>query len=68
MNTKDFKILFNKSKITFIKSRISSFFIDWGLCFESKKIPKRDGDKVKNITYKKLCNIDIIDEYLKRCN
>ena len=69
MNTKDFKILFNKSKITFVKSRISSFFEDWGLCFKSDdKKNKREGDKIKKITYKKLCNIDIIDEYLKRCD
>jgi hypothetical protein len=66
MNTKDFKILFTHSKIKFVKSRISEFFDDWGLCFESKKVPKRDGDKVKKITYHKLSNINIIDDYLKR--
>jgi len=67
MNKKEFKILFNHNKITFIKSRISSFFKDWGLCFESNVKSKRDGDKIKKITYHKLCNIDIIDEYLLRC-
>jgi hypothetical protein len=67
MNTKDFKILFGKSKITFIKSRISQFFNDYGLCFESRKVNKRNGDKIMKITYHKLCNVDIIDNYLKRC-
>jgi hypothetical protein len=67
MNTKDFKILFGKSKITFIKSRISQFFNDYGLCFKSRKVNKRNGDKIMKITYHKLCNVDIIDNYLKRC-
>jgi hypothetical protein len=66
MNTKDFKILFNKSKITFIKSRISQFFTDWGLCFESKPIDKRIDGKFTRLTYRKLSNIDIIDEYIMR--
>lgn len=67
MNTKDFKILFGKGKGNFVKSRISQFFEDWGLCFNSDEKNKREGGKVKTITYKKLCNIDIIDEYLLRC-
>jgi hypothetical protein len=65
MNEKEFKQLFNHNKITFIKSRISQFFRKWGLCFNSDEKNKREGDKVKTITYHKLSNINEIDNYFK---
>jgi len=65
MNEKEFKQLFNHNKITFIKSRISQFFRKWGLCFNSNEKNKREGDKVKTITYHKLSNINEIDNYFK---
>lgn len=65
MNEKEFKNLFNHNKITFIKSRISQFFRKWGLCFNSVDKNKREGSKVKTITYHKLSNINEIENYFK---
>jgi len=66
MNEKGFKMLFNHSKQKiFVKSRISQFFREWGLCFDSIAKSKREGDKVLTITYHKLSNINEIENYFK---
>ena len=67
INSNSFKIIFDKSRKTFEKSRIGEIFRDYGLCFKSSIKERITIDKKqKDIYHHKLENIDIIKEYIDR--
>lgn len=67
INSNSFKIIFDKQRKTFDRTRISEIFRDYGLCFKSSlKERIYINNKQKDIYHYKLENIDIINDYIIR--
>ena len=68
MNTKDFKILFDKSNKDITQRHLSELLSSYGFKIKSdKKKEKKDGEWV-SISYKQLDEINLVNEYTKRRN
>ena len=66
MNTKDFKILFDKSNKDITQRHLSDLLSSYGFKINSdKRKETKDGQRI-NVSYKQLDEIDLVNEYNKR--